>query len=162
MVFNVLSIDIGIKNFAICLMNKDEIIFWQVLELQKNCKVIKWEILIKKLHEILLVITNNNRIDKVFIEQQMTQKMKMLVIGVLMFFISKEIDCSIIHAKNKLKNFPSPKGKKNYNKRKKLAVSLTRFYLLQEKYYPLMESFNNSPKKDDLADSFLYCINYLC
>ncbi len=64
MVFNVLSIDIGIKNFAICLMNKDEIIFWQVLELQKNCKVIKWEILIKKLHEILLVITNNNRIDK--------------------------------------------------------------------------------------------------
>ena len=157
---NVLSIDIGIRNFAICLLNENEILYWEIIELEKSCKKINWNHLIKVLNEKLVAIINKFQVDKVLIEQQMTARMKMLSIGALMFFISKDIDAEIISATEKLKYFEIGRGKKNYRERKKLAVSLTRFYISQEKYCKWLGFFNKHKKKDDLSDSFLYSFNY--
>ncbi len=160
---NILAFDVGIKNLSFCLMNKEEILIWKVVELQeKSCrKGLSWSEILKKLHFWLNLTTTEFRVDKVLVEQQMTAGMKMVGSAILMFFVSKDIPAEFVSATKKLKNFPVKKGKKFYNERKKLAVCLTRFYLLEEKYYTNMEMFNGSKKKDDLADCFLYCKNHL-
>lgn len=156
---NVLSVDIGIKNFAICILNNNEIIYWEVIQLEKKCKNINWNNLIKKLYTILVNLIQKYKIDMVLIEQQMISTMKMISIGVLMFFITKNINCKIISSTEKLKYF---KGKKTtYNERKNIAISLTHFYLLQERFHPWNEFFENHKKKDDLSDCFLYCFNFI-
>lgn len=155
---NILSIDVGIKNFAVCLMNKEEIIFWEIFELQKNCKKLLWDRIMLNLKNKLQHIIDLYKVDQVLIERQMNARMRMVSVGALMFFMSNNIPAEIVSATEKLKHT----GKnKSYAERKKLAICLTRFYLLQERYHPWIQYFNSHKKKDDLSDSFLYSFNHL-
>ena len=78
------------------------------------------------------------------------------------YFIMNNItNIEYISAMNKLKLF-NIKNKLNYIERKKMGISLTLQILNKENFNKeSLNIFENSKKKDDLADSFLQCIWYL-
>ena len=81
---------VSIKNLSFCLMNKEEVLIWKVVELQeKSCrKGLSWSEILKKLYFWLNLTTTEFRVDKVLVEQQMTAGMKMVGSAILMFFVS--------------------------------------------------------------------------
>jgi hypothetical protein len=102
-------------------------------------------------------------IDKIIIENQISpiaNRMKSIQGMIAQFFImNKKTDIHFISSANKLKYFLDGK-KTEYGERKKLSIDITTSILSSHNNTNL-SVFNNSKKKDDLADSFLQGLWYL-
>ena len=157
-----LSIDVGIKNLAYLVYDK-EIIEWKVIELcdkSQNASKLNMIEVGKKLFEALETI--QYPIKDIIIENQIGQnaiRMKMLQGMITLYYISKGL--TQIHywnAGNKLKQFI--KTKTTYSQRKKASVQITREIITNA--YPSQQSyFETHKKKDDLADCLLQLLDFL-
>ena len=172
----IISIDIGIKNFAYVVINSDDdssgvckIEDWNIVELcDKNTNASKVDLIevSETMKEKFSEIFENNYFDMILIENQIGRnaiRMKMLQGMVVMYFImigySKE---SILNynAINKLKNFMKGKQKTTYQERKKMSKDICKG-LVENKFTNMNELYNKSKKKDDLADCLLQGLDYL-
>jgi len=157
-----ISIDVGIKNLAYVVYDKD-IVDWKVLELcdkTQNASKLNMIEVGKKLYELLETL--HHPITEVIIENQIGQnaiRMKMLQGMITFYFISKGItNIHYWNAGNKLKRYI--KVKTTYSQRKKYSVQITRDIVTQS--FPLQKDyFERHKKKDDLADCLLQLLDFL-
>lgn len=156
----IVSIDVGIKNLALCVLNNQSIIFWKLINLTygpSTCLSI-----INELDNIYDKINGSN----ILIERQMTKKMCNIQCYLEMYFRLKQFPSVIIYSpKYKLAGSGqenSGKGKSNYNARKKAAISLCNEWLYKNKQTEEIEQlWKNTKKKDDIADALLMAISYI-
>ena len=126
--------------------------------------------LIKGLTDYSINLTN--KIDYIIIENQPFMKnprMKSAQMIIFSFFVNKflnneDTDIRMFLPKNKLNVYTGPpvecKLKSKYSQRKFKSIKYTEYMLL--KYNSdFITKFNNSKKKDDLADSYLQGITFL-
>tara|TARA_B100000401_G_scaffold364272_1_gene262241 strand:- start:676 stop:1266 length:591 start_codon:yes stop_codon:yes gene_type:complete len=187
----ILSFDIGIKNLAYCILDKDEdnklsIIKWDIIKLledNEKCKGFPLDELTKRLYKQLNSHFYSYNITKVLLENQPVLKnpvMKSVQMIVFSFFqyqailLAREINTiKLINASNKLKvgktfteinnNEDIIKIKSKYTRNKKFAIEYT-YKILQdriENFETLIEYFKENKKRDDLADAFLQGIYYI-
>jgi hypothetical protein len=157
-----ISIDVGIKNLAYVVYDKD-IVDWKVLELcdkTQNASKLNMIEVGKKLFELLETL--HHPITEVIIENQIGQnaiRMKMLQGMITFYFISKGItNIQYWNAGNKLKRYI--KAKTTYSQRKKYSVQITRDIVTS--CFPLQKTyFETHKKKDDLADCLLQLLDFL-
>jgi len=156
------SIDVGIKNLAYVVYDKD-IVEWKVIELcdkTENASKLNMIEVGKKLYEALEQI--HYPFTEIIIENQIGQnaiRMKMLQGMITFYFISKGMtNIHYWNAGNKLKRFI--KTKTTYSQRKKYSVQITRDIVTQA--FPAQQTyFEKHKKKDDLADCFLQLLDFL-
>ena len=185
-----LSFDIGIKNLAYCLLEVDDsieyrnikIIEWGVMDLARGQKVKELNLMtihsrmIESLNECDFLNCNSN-IDTAILENQpclMNPTMKS--VQILLFaslWMRKEdgvIDIgkmAMFSARNKLEAYDGPEIdfshiKTKYTRTKKLSIAYTKYMLVEsEQSQEMKELFENSKKKDDLADAYLQGLTYI-
>ena len=173
----ILSFDVGIVNLAYCIFDTTllKIIEWEVITLENikdHCK----------LHINLIIQLDlrkqlTDHIDVVLIEKQPSFNPKMRIIaGCLQsyFFIRGVIDAEykikiikFFSPKHKLKCYTGPelvltgKNKSKYSQTKQMGIVICRQKLLEFNETELIiDKFEKSKKKDDLADSYLQAITY--
>jgi len=177
----ILSFDIGIKNLSYAIFDyKDKSIKdWEIICLSEKKKYSIDDltpILIKKLMDLDL-----ENITHVLIENQPVMKnpvMKSIQMIIFAYFhhynilYQKTICIKLVSAINKLKcgidiQYPESitNHKNKYMQKKKKAIYLCEYILFSDKNIISSNTnfktlFKNSKKKDDLADSLLYCIYY--
>ena len=187
----ILSFDIGIKNLAYCILDKDEdnklsIIKWDIIKLledNEKCKGFPLDELTKRLYKQLNSHFYSYNITKVLLENQPVLKnpvMKSVQMIVFSFFqyqailLAREINTiKLINASNKLKvgktfteinnNEDIIKIKSKYTRNKKFAIEYT-YKILEdriENFETLIEYFKENKKRDDLADAFLQGMYYI-
>lgn len=176
----VLSFDIGIKNFAYCMLDENEnIIQWNVADISGST----YDRQCQKLIQALDAINSEEMTDlaelEVIIEKQPGVNPKMRIISgqVQMYYsllkyrnlfkINKVIYYS---ARNKLKCYepkegdepiPEKKYSTKYATRKYLSKQHCERILVQNNQDEWLKVFSSSKKKDDLSDSFLQGVAYL-
>lgn len=185
-----LSIDCGIKNLAYCVMEfetqskKMSIIDWNIIDLteeddhQKRDFYKTSNTLIAKLSDKFVIDNDCEPFDYVLIENQPVQKnpvMKSIQIVIYTFFTmlshqyGNDTIVKLVSACNKLKvhykpdkptaDKPTPLS---YKDKKLLSITYTRHYLntiLVDEVN--LQKFEKERKKDDLADSFLQCVQFI-
>jgi hypothetical protein len=101
-------------------------------------------------------------IDKIIIENQLTNRMKSIQGMLAQYFImNNKTDIQFISATNKLKYFVEEGKKTEYKERKKMGVEITNTILTNKNAQEHLSFFIKHKKKDDLADSFLQGMWYL-
>ena len=173
----ILSFDVGIINLACCIFDSDtsKLLHWEVITLDGETNYNKLYInLINQLDSREILIRD---IDVVLIEKQPSFNPKMRIIaGCLQtYFIIRGIvdsdhkikSVEFFSPKNKLKCYSGPelvidsKCKSKYSKTKKMGVLICREKLNEYSETNAMVSlFEQSKKKDDLADCYLQAITY--
>lgn len=151
-----LSIDVGLKNLAMCLIDSDKIIYqWEVggvpsedPEIYKNLK--------RYLDERPWVLDA----DDIIIERQpdKNKRMKSVENFLHAYFIIHDKNTVLYHAKNKVPDVVGS-GKRMYIRRKKVSIDRC-FQFLQETNQHV-RFFKNHKKQDDLADTVLQAIAYM-
>ena len=174
----ILSFDVGIINLAYCIFDTCalKLIHWEVITLNGETNYNKLYInLITQLDARDHMI---NGVDIVLIEKQPSFNPKMRIIaGCLQtYFIIRGIVDSPVKTmksveffspKHKLKCYSGPeitidsKCKSKYSKTKKMGVLICREKLREYQEIPeIVKLFEESKKKDDLADCYLQAITY--
>lgn len=153
-----LSIDVGIRNLGLCLMNTS------------TKKIHHWDATgIPPQHESGLFVCLRNHFrdrpwvlesSKVLIEKQpdKNRTMKSVEHFIHAYFLCNDKDVQIYDAKHKIPDVSGP-GKAMYIQRKKVSVArCTEF--LKEHNPEWSEWFLAQKKKDDLADSVMQALSY--
>jgi hypothetical protein len=153
------SIDVGIKNLAVCVLDQNKILLWKILNLQYGtdyCSSI-----IKAFDAMDTMISGSD----IIIERQMTKKMCNIQCYLEMYFRMKHHKNVVIYSpKYKLSGTGqenSGKGKKLYYARKKAAVELCKEWLdnhPQESW--VHDIWKSAKKKDDLSDTLCMAIAF--
>ena len=160
----ILSVDVGIKNLAICILCDRRIELWNVYDLGsvQSTTTVKLGSLKKALDPIDL-----ETVDLVLIEKQpyCNPKMRVISSAMHMYFVMKGLTRILDYSgKHKLKlcmdRAPDVKGKAaKYYSNKKRAIETTRDLIKVND--PTWEHvFTSSKKKDDLADCYLQGLSY--
>ena len=185
-----LSFDIGIKNLAYCLLEVDDsteyrnikILEWGVMDLAQGQKVKELDLM--TIHSRMIdelnncdFLNSNSDINTAILENQpclMNPTMKS--VQILLFaslWMRKEdgvIDIgkmAMFSARNKLEAYDGPEIdfshiKTKYTRTKKLSIAYTKYMLVEsEQSQEMNELFENSKKKDDLADAYLQGLTYI-
>jgi hypothetical protein len=185
-----LSFDIGIKNLAYCLLEVDDsteyrnikILEWGVIDLAQGQKVKELDLM--TIHSRMIdalnncdFLNSNSDINTAILENQpclMNPTMKS--VQILLFaslWMRKEdgvIDIgkmAMFSARNKLEAYDGPEIdfshiKTKYTRTKKLSIAYTKYMLVEsEQSQEMKELFENSKKKDDLADAYLQGLTYI-
>jgi len=185
-----LSFDIGIKNLAYCLLEVDDsteyrnikILEWGVMDLAQGQKVKELDLM--TIHSRMIdalngcdFLNSNSDINTAILENQpclMNPTMKS--VQILLFaslWMRKEdgvIDIgkmAMFSARNKLEAYDGPEIdfshiKTKYTRTKKLSIAYTKYMLVEsEQSHEMKELFENSKKKDDLADAYLQGLTYI-
>lgn len=156
-----LSIDVGIKNLAMCLVNYD------------TKKIIRWDVdgvPPQHMDGIYVCMRDHLRdrpwvlnADKVVIEKQpgMNRGMGAVQNFLHAYFIIHDKEVIIWDAKHKVPDVVGP-GKKMYALRKKTAIERCHKHLKTEDLNKdWLSLFESSRKKDDLADTYLQALSYI-
>jgi hypothetical protein len=152
-----LSIDVGIKNLAMCIISYDRVIqFWEVDG-------------VPPLHNDGLFVSMKKHLDergfstvtKVLIEKQPDKNkgIKSIEHFLHTYFLCHDKEVVIWDARHKIPDISGP-GKAQYAKRKKASVDRCREFL-PEKNPSWIEQFDKSKKKDDLADTVMQALSYM-
>jgi hypothetical protein len=152
-----LSIDVGIKNLAMCIMNPEKKIeFWEVGG-------------VPPLHSDGLFLSMKRHLDsksfehvtKVLIERQPDKNkgIKSVEHFLHTYFLCHDKEVVIWDARHKIPDVVGP-GKAQYTKRKKASVERCRTFL-EELNSEWLEQFDKSKKKDDLADTVMQALSYM-
>lgn len=156
-----LSIDVGIKNLAMCLVDYDtkKIVKWDVDGVPPQHKDGIFLCMRDHLRERPWVLTANT----VVIEKQPNKNRGMGAVENFLhsYFIIHDKNVIIWDAKHKVPDVVGP-GKKMYLKRKKTAIERCHNHLKTEELNRgWLGLFESSPKKDDLADTYLQALSYI-
>ena len=160
----ILSIDVGIRNLALCLLDEDH----------KNL-VTEWDVDgIPPQHADGIYVSLRNHLDErpwvltaktILIEEQPSFNKKMVSVMHFLhaYFIIKcpKAETIIYHASNKIPDISGP-GKAQYNKRKKVAIQrCEEFIRTGPTNTHWLDVFLKSKKKDDLADTVMQALSFV-
>ena len=158
----ILSIDVGIRNLAMCQFNETSnlVVNWDVSGIPPEHKDGVYVSLRKHLDERPWVLES----DIILIEKQpdRNKKMKMVEHFLHAYFVIKapKSETIIYDAKFKIPDVVGP-GKAQYTKRKKVSIERCEAFLRRDdtnKHW--IETFMKSKKKDDLADTVMQAISF--
>jgi hypothetical protein len=161
------SIDVGLINMGICILDLDEHIHhWGVFSIKSNTAEGSCRHLFKYFDELKIL----NDVDTVVIERQPMLNPRARVIEgyILSYFTLRNMDYKlnrkIIKYSPKFKlriykgEIPDFKVKSAYSIRKKTSIFITRKMITSQEYITL---FDTCKKKDDLADAYCMGIAYI-
>lgn len=167
----IVSFDVGSKNLSFVILDQTKILSWNNINVQSNsnqCETLVYE-LDKYLEEF-------SECERVVIEKQPSKNNKMRIIESLLnaYFVIKGKCCTeskiqsviVYSAKHKLndmiKNVKDFNGREGYNNRKKLSVKIADSFIHEtQQSEKIIDIFEKSKKKDDLADCLLQGLKYL-
>ena len=161
-----IGIDPGRKNLGMCMMDdKDVIVQWNVISIHPDPKGI-----IEALEKIKFFDEWLQNSPDVVIERQPSKNPQAIRIQhyLEMIISAKGGSVYIIDPKHKLSHASSTEwwpqreiNSWNYGERKKLSVETVSSFLKSTEQDPkFAEFFQNSKKKDDLADALLHCLAF--
>jgi hypothetical protein len=158
-----LSIDVGIKNLAMCLIEEStkEILHWDVSGVPPEHADGLFKSIVAHLDERTWTLTART----VLIEKQPDKNKRMKVVENLLhaYFVIKNPQSEVIiyDARHKIPDVVGP-GKTQYRKRKQTSIDRCREFITTEevnsKWIP---EFVGSKKKDDLADTVMQALSYI-
>lgn len=158
----ILSFDVGIKNLAYCVIDKqNNILDWNIINCQSNNNILT---LIEELDSLPQLL----EVDTILIEKQPSFNPKMRIISscIYTYFTiriqhekQKVLKMLFYSAKHKLKNcnITNITATTKYQRNKKLAIEETKFLLKDTEW---LDFFLKNKKKDDLADCYLQALSY--
>jgi len=160
----ILSIDVGIKNLAMCLLDEkcgNLVREWDVSGVPPEHKDGLYISLRDHLDDRPWVLTA----DTVLIEKQPERNKKMVSVMHFLYayFIIKSPNCETIlyDARHKIPDVAGP-GKAQYNKRKKVSIERCEAFIrdgpINVHWLPV---FEKSKKKDDLADTVMQALSFV-
>ena len=158
----ILSIDVGIRNLAMCQFNETSnlVVQWDVSGVPPEHRDGIYVSLRKHLDERPWILDS----DIILIEKQpdRNKKMKMVEHFLHAYFVIKapKSETIIYDAKFKIPDVVGP-GKAQYTKRKKVSIERCEAFLRRDdtnKHW--IETFVKSKKKDDLADTVMQAISF--
>ena len=149
-----IAVDIGVKHFAYCVINGNEIDF-NIIELSKNNNDI--------INDLIEFIEKQSFSDHfvLIIEQQVINNVKAMIIQNILMTICKlkNINYVLFNPKLKFNYIESEKIKLSYKQRKNKSIDYARIYL--NKFHPsLLSEFEQFDKKDDVADAIVMAVMY--
>ena len=160
-----LSIDVGIKNLAMCLIDSDTRVIhhWDVSGVPPEHADGLFKSMIRHLDERPWTVTART----VLIEKQPDKNRKMKMVEHLLqaYFLIKCAPGSEVHlydARHKIPDVAGP-GKAQYRKRKQTSIDRCREFLEAPDSVNghWLTEFVKSKKKDDLADTVMQALSYL-
>lgn len=151
-----LSIDVGIRNLAMCLMDERKIIQWDVGGVPPLSDDGLYESLLKHIKTKPWVLES----DTVLIEKQpdKNRKMKSVENFLHSYFVIHEKKVIIYDARHKIPDIAGA-GKRKYRQRKNASIERCREFIKTENPH-LLSFFNSHDKKDDLADTVMQALSY--
>lgn len=158
----ILSIDVGIKNLAMCLIDDQKIVHhWDVSGVPPESSEGLFPCLAKHLNDRPWVLNA----DVVLIEKQpdRNRKMKMVEHFLQAYFVIKIPDKEVIvyDARHKIPDVVGA-GKVQYRRRKQTSIDRCKEFLERgpEGNRHWLETFKKSKKKDDLADTVMQALSF--
>ena len=158
----ILSIDVGIKNLAMCLLDDQSNLVknWDVSGVPPQHADGLFPSLNKHMNEKPWTLTA----DVTLIEKQPDKNRKMKTVENFLhsYFVIKNPDKETIiyDARHKIPDVAGP-GKEMYRKRKQASIDRCREFLENsETNAHWRETFKNSKKKDDLADTVMQALSF--
>ena len=148
-----IAVDIGVKHFAYCVINDNEIDF-NIIELSKNNNDI-----INDLIEFIEIYSSFHFV--LIIEQQVINNVKAMIIQNILMTICKlkNIDYVLFNPKLKFNYIEGEKIKLSYKQRKNKSIDYARIYL--NKFHKnMLDIFEQFDKKDDVADAIVMAVMY--
>ena len=160
----ILSIDVGIRNLAMCLLDEDSgnlVREWDVSGVPPEHKDGVYVSLRKHLDERPWVLTAKT----ILIEKQPERNKKMISVMHFLhaYFIIKCPDAETIlyDARHKIPDVAGP-GKAQYNKRKKVSIERCEAFIRDGATNThWLDTFLKSKKKDDLADTVMQALSFV-
>ena len=160
----ILSIDVGTKNLALCLLDEkcgNLVRQWDVDGIPPQHKDGVYISLRDHLTDRPWVLTA----DTILIEKQPDRNKKMISVMHFLhaYFIIKcpESETILYDAKHKIPDIAGP-GKAQYNKRKKAAIERCEAFIRQNDVNAhWLDTFLKSKKKDDLADTVMQGLSFV-
>lgn len=155
----ILSIDCGIKNLAMCLIdeNSKKISHWDVSGVPMKHADGVFACLVRHLNEKPWVLDSTT----VLIEKQPDRNRAMKGVENLLhtYFLVKEKSVVIWDARHKIPDVAGP-GKTQYAARKKASIERARKFI-QETNKNWVQFFDEHKKKDDLADTVMQALSFI-
>lgn len=156
-----LSIDVGIKNLALCLVDTEthHIEQWDVSGVPPQHMDGIFVCMRDHLNEKPWLLTA----DLVLIEKQPDKNKGMVAVQHFLhaYFVINKIETIIYDARHKVPDVVGP-GKAMYMKRKKVSIERVHEHLKTEEVNrEWLQVFEGSTKKDDLADTYLQAMSYV-
>lgn len=159
----ILSIDVGIRNLAMCLLNETSnlVVEWDVSGVPPEHKDGIYVSLRKHLDERPWVLTA----DTILIEKQPDRNKKMISVMHFLhaYFIIKcpHAETILYDAKHKIPDVAGP-GKTQYLKRKKVSIERCEEFIRRDNVnMHWLDTFLKSKKKDDLADTVMQALSFV-
>lgn len=153
----ILSIDCGIKNLAMCLIDSKtkKISHWDVSGVPMKHADGVFRCLVRHLNEKPWVLGATT----VLIEKQPDRNRVMKGVENLLhtYFLVKEKDVVIWDARHKIPDVSGP-GKAQYAARKKASIERARAFIQGTEW---VQFFDDHKKKDDLADTVMQALSYI-
>ena len=158
----ILSIDVGIRNLAMCQFDETSnlVVQWDVSGIPPEHKDGIYVSLRKHLDERPWVLS----VDTILIEKQPDRNKKMKTVENFLhaYFVIKapQAETIVYDARFKIPDVSGP-GKAQYMKRKKASIERCRVFLENhENNHHWLPIFDASKKKDDLADTVMQAISF--
>jgi hypothetical protein len=154
----ILSIDVGIKNLAMCILEDQKTItFWEVSQIPSEHKDGLFPVMKRHLDEKR---DSWSTADIVLIERQpdRNRKMKSIENFIHTYFLCQEKRTLLWDAKHKVPDVIGP-GKKKYKLRKDTSVERC-YEWIKENAKDWVEFFEKHKKKDDLADTVMQALSF--
>src|SRR6056300_1034458 len=159
-----LSIDVGIKNLAMCLLDEDLgnlVVQWDVSGVPPQHADGVYVSLRKHLDERPWVLTA----DVILIEKQPDRNKRMVSVMHFLhaYFIIKcpQAETILYDARHKIPDVAGP-GKAQYNKRKKVSIERCEAFIRDGTTNAhWLDTFIKSKKKDDLADTVMQALSFV-
>ena len=159
----ILSIDVGIRNLALCLLNETSnlVVQWDVSGIPPEHRDGIYVSLRKHLDERPWVLGA----DTVLIEKQPDRNKKMVSVMHFLhaYFIIKnpKAETILYDARHKIPDVAGP-GRAQYLKRKKTSIERCEAFIRQDDVnVHWLETFLASKKKDDLADTVMQALSFV-
>jgi hypothetical protein len=158
----VLSIDVGIKNLAMCLIDENTkvILQWDVSGVPTEHEDGLFKSIVWHLDQKPWVLTANT----ILIERQPDKNRKMKMVEHLLqaYFVIKcpKSETILYDAKHKIPDVVGP-GKAQYRKRKQTSIDRCREFIQSPENSHWVTEFVHSQKKDDLADTVMQALSFI-
>jgi len=152
-----LSIDVGIKNLAMCVMDQKKIKYWDVSGVPPMHQDGLFPCMKKHMDDRLEFFTD---VKQVIIEKQPDKNkgIKSVEHFLHAYFLCHDKNVTIWDARHKIPDVVGP-GRAQYTLRKKTSVERCRLFL-EEENPEWLEQFDKSKKKDDLADTVMQALSF--
>ena len=152
-----LSVDVGIKNLAMCMLDHRTIRKWEVAGVPPESESGLYRQLCDHLDDRQWLADATT----VLIEKQpdRNKKMKSVENFLHAYFVIKGKPVVIWYAKYKIPDIVGP-GKEQYRRRKAASIERCRAFLRDTAQLDWLRHFEASTKKDDLADTVMQALSY--